>query len=137
MKKTAIHTNWYIYAFGTLVFAHFTVGIIIQDPASIPQSVVCNIIWLLIGAYGLWTKPLRYIFDEKGLTISYAFGRYVRYEWNTVFCIEKILIERGRSYYVIRGKAKANPQSLADYKLDVNRRTRKLIRRFWKDNFER
>ncbi len=141
MKKVFNYRLIFYILFALLLF-YFGVISAIGEDADWFSAVGFSVIALL-PIFCFFISPTLFVFKKDTLTIYYFFGFYEIIEWKKVNSIEKELMTKRADFMHIctyhifaKGDSEGKKAFFTNSDVNATRKTRRLIREFWKSDFE-
>ncbi len=98
------------------------------------ESILLTVVFVALLFLAMLYRPVLMVFDEKGLTVHFMFGRYQRVDWSTVWKVERVSQPRDVDHYRVYGDAYGKQAFFTDTILPCGPRIRNLLREYWGSN---
>lgn len=136
MSKKVFNIHWIIYmsiwvVITALCVFSCVIDIIMKETTDIMPYTFAVLLILFIP---LLFRPAWIEFDEKVLTIYFIFGFFQKINWESIWKVERIFLEKG--YYQVFGDAYGRKSFFTSTKLPCNKKTQRLLREYWNEKFE-
>ncbi len=88
-----------------------------------------------------FTLPRAFLFDREKLTVKYYFGYTRSIRWTQLRDVERehetrALLAANYVFYV-SGEVEGKSSSLFDFQMNANKKTKKLLRKYWNPQFDK
>jgi hypothetical protein len=136
MRKKVYDIHWMIcMSIWIVAVVGYLLSFIVDSKTR--ENTLYAFIVLFVLFIALLVRPVWVEFDKKSLTIHFLFGFFQKLNWDTVWKVERQIIPFDIRYYQVFGDSYGKKAFFTSSKIPYSRKTQRLLREYWNNDFEK